>query len=117
NSSLLKLFAILCVVFALRDGWSQNLYNINFNNQSPETTVKTGQGSSRVSEVVFGTPKVAASFGGLSDQPLVFDMAENRSPFYYDQIQLNLPHSSLSSLEVDFDFTSSALIGSPAQFT
>src|SRR5688572_10323376 len=78
---------------------SQLFYDVPFS--SPPHTVNavpvTGLGSSTPTRIVFGTPKVAASFGSLTNQPLVF------SGIGYQQIQFNLGHQA-SKYFVEFDF-------------
>ena len=97
--------------------FSQVLYNIDFNApaQPVNQIVRTGSAPGFVSSINFGTPLVVSSFGSLVDQPLRLDMAGNDSPFYYDQIQLNLPQTHPNTMDLAFDFTSSGLIGSHAQ--
>src|SRR5260221_521054 len=112
------LLLISTALLAAHPAFAQVLYNIDFSApaQSPNQLVRTGAAPQFVTSIRFGTPTVLPAFGALQDQPLVLDMtgSANPAPFYYDQIQLNLPRLG-SVLDVSFDFTSSGLIGSQAQ--
>jgi hypothetical protein len=103
----------LCLIIS-GSAFSQTIYDINFNNQSANQVVQSGTAPNHVSSVVFGTPLVVPSFGGLTDQPLRMDMVGNGPSYYYDQFQLNMSRLANLSLDVAFDFTSSGLVGSPA---
>lgn len=97
---------------------AQTLYDITFSSPTHMVgqTVATGSGSETPTSIPFGSPTVVASFGTLTSQALKFDMTGNSPSFYYDQIQLQLPSISGPVLRLEFDFTSSQLVGSAAHF-
>lgn len=113
-----KLLGITTLLLAICHGYSQVLYNVNFDApaQPANHLVLTGSAPNFVSAIVFGSPMVVPSFGGLAHQPLQFDMAGNDPSFYYDQIQLNLPQVSPPSIDVSFDFSSAGVVGGAGRF-
>lgn len=112
NSRVKKLSGLI-VLLGICSGQSQVLYNIHFNGpgQAANQLVVTGSPPTSVSSIVFGSPMVVRSFGALRGQPLRMDMAGNEEPFYYDQIQLNMPAIHPRAINVSFDFTSSGVVG------
>lgn len=104
--------AIYAIAFAALIPWvshSQILYDINFQTpgQGLNQTVQTGSAPEYISSVVFGNPQVVSSFGGLTDQPLLFTStgASPAPPGYYTQVQLNLGIPNPPTLDLSFDFT------------
>lgn len=97
------------------------VYNIDFNapTNSAGRLVATGVGSGLVSAINAGSPQVVSSFGGLTNQPLEFDLQGNAGYWFYDQIQLNFDSPRLDDnplFNVSFDFCSGTIIGSGAAF-
>jgi hypothetical protein len=115
ENRLKTLLAFAPAMLVVQLAFSQVLYNIDFNEQTPNQLVQTGSPPRFVSSINFGSPKVVPMFGPLQHQPLVLDMVGNAAPFYYDQIQLNLPRLSSSTLDTSFDFASSGLVGSQTE--
>lgn len=89
-------------------GFSQVLYDINFetSDQTINHIVKTGSPPQYISNVMFGAPKVVTAFGGLNQQPLLFD-SMGQSPlgtgYYYTQIELRLTGLQAPTLDLQFD--------------
>jgi hypothetical protein len=102
------LYPIALAILIPCAGHSLVLYDIDFQTpgQGVNQTVQTGPAPQYVSSIVFGNPEVVSSFGGLTNQPLLFTggslvFGQN----YYTQIQLNFGIPDPQTLDLSFDFT------------
>jgi len=117
SKSMNPLVPVVAMLVLSAAAHSQVIYDIDFNRlpQVPGIPVVSGTAPHHVSEILWGTPTVESSVGGLTDQPLKLDHSGNNGPFYYDQIQIVMPEIQPSSWDLFFDFTSLGLVGSDSE--
>ena len=114
-----RLFAVLAFSLMV-SGFANHasavvLYDIDFNSDTVGSTPTVDGSSSTISSINFGSPEVVDRIGRSYYQPLLFNTTGNTSPFYYDQIGLNLGNG-FNHYTLDFQIYTEFLKGSVNNF-